>query len=77
MEIVNQNVIDFVQAFFKNDYLLKEFNNSSIVLISKVDNPSKVNQFRPISLVNFNYKIISKILANRLKLHMDKIVSLN
>ena len=46
-------------------------------LIPKVDNPFKVNQFKPISLTNFNYKIISKILANRLKLHMDKIVSPN
>ena len=75
--IVNQNVIDFVQVFFRNGYLLKKFNHSHIALIPKVDNPSKVNQFRPFSLANFNYKIITKILANRLKLHMDKIVSPN
>lgn len=66
-----------MQAFFRNGHLLKEFNQSHIALIPKVDNPSKVNQFRLISLANFNYKIISKILVNRLKSHLDKIVSPN
>ena len=40
-----------------------------------MDNPSRVNQFRPISLTNFNYKIIPKILSNRLKPLLHKIVS--
>jgi hypothetical protein len=52
----------------------KEFNHTNIALIPKVDNPSRVNQFRPISLTNFNYKIISKILLNRLKPLLYKIV---
>jgi Zn-dependent membrane protease YugP len=34
-----------------------------------------VNHFRPISLTNFNYKIISKILSNRFKPLLHKIVS--
>jgi hypothetical protein len=75
--IIGKNVIGFVQNFFRNGFLLKEFNHSHIALIPKVDNPSKVNQFCPISLANFNYKIISKILATRLKPFLDRIVSPN
>jgi hypothetical protein len=56
--------------------MLKAFNHANIALISKVENPSSVNHFRPISLINFNYKIISKILSNRLKLLLHKIFSL-
>jgi hypothetical protein len=47
--------------------MLKEIIHTNIALIPKTDNSSRANQFRPISLVNFNYKIISKILVNRLK----------
>jgi hypothetical protein len=73
--IVKHSVIAGVQSFFRSGFLLKEFNHTNIALIPKVDNPSRVNQFRPISLTNFNYKIISKILANRLKPLLHKIVS--
>ena len=55
--------------------MLKEFNRTNIALIPKMDNPSSVNHFRPISLTNFKYKIISKILSNRLKPFLHKIVS--
>jgi exonuclease III len=73
--IVKLSVISAVQSFFRGGFLLKEFNHTNIALIPKVDNPSRVNQFRPISLTNFNYKIISKILANRFKPLLHKIVS--
>jgi len=55
--------------------MLKEFNHTDIALIPKIDNPSSVHHFRPISLINFNYKIISKILSNRFKPLIHKIIS--
>jgi len=35
----------------------------------------RINDFRPISLVGSLYKILSKVLANRLKLVMGRIIS--
>jgi hypothetical protein len=73
--IVKYQVVASVQSFFRGGYMLKEFNHTNIALIPKIDNPSQMNHFRPISLTNFNYKIISKILSNRFKPLLQKIIS--
>jgi hypothetical protein len=73
--IVECSVVALVQSFFRGGYMLKEFNHTNISLIPKMDNPSHINHFRPISLTNFNYKIISKILSNHLKPLLHKIIS--
>ncbi|KAH7533562.1 hypothetical protein FEM48_Zijuj04G0144400 [Ziziphus jujuba var. spinosa] len=46
-----------------------------LVLIPKTKNASNLNQFRPISLCNFCYKIVTKILTARLRPLMSKIIS--
>lgn len=44
-------------------------------MIPKVDSPCSVTDFRPISLCNVIRKLISKILANRLKVILPEIIS--
>lgn len=51
-------------------------NDTNVVLIPKVENPLSMRDLRPISLCNVVYKIISKVLANRLKPFMHKCISL-
>ncbi|GAU33843.1 hypothetical protein TSUD_393510 [Trifolium subterraneum] len=50
-------------------------NETNICLIPKCDNPTSMKDLRPISLCNVLYKMISKVLANRLKCCLDKCVS--
>lgn len=52
-------------------------NTSFVALIPKVESPQNLNEFRPISLVGCMYKIVSKILANRLKRMMPKVICEN
>jgi hypothetical protein len=65
--IVKDVVISSIWDFFGNNWLLKEQNHTFIALIPKQLGASSVHQFRPISLCNIIYKIISKILTNRFK----------
>jgi hypothetical protein len=51
------------------------WNSTTIVPIPKIDNPEMVTHFRPISLCNVVYKVISKMLSNRLKVYLPNIIS--
>ena len=44
-------------------------------MILKSDNPESTSHFRPISFCNICYKIIAKILTNRVKHLLSKIIS--
>ncbi|GJT77731.1 putative RNA-directed DNA polymerase [Tanacetum coccineum] len=60
--------------FFKNGKLLKEVNATIIALVPKSQTPKKVLDFRPISCCNVLYKAILKIIANRIKGFLGKLV---
>lgn len=64
--VIGNDVTQAVQEFFRNGKMLKQWNCTAITLIPKKVNADKISDFRPITLCNVLYKIISKIIAKRL-----------
>ncbi|KAL4278205.1 hypothetical protein GQ457_03G006070 [Hibiscus cannabinus] len=68
-----------IMKFFSDVYLHRNWdanlNHSFLTLIPKKRNPSSLEDYRPISLVNGVYKILAKVLGNRLRKYMDCLIS--
>jgi len=65
----------FLVEFHCNGRLTKGINSTFIALIPKIESSQKIADFRPISLVGCMYKVLAKVLANRLRSIIDLLVS--
>ena len=65
--IIGPEITEVVLEFFQSGRLLKQWNTENLVLIPKKTNASLPSDFRSISCLNTVYKVISKLLASRLK----------
>ncbi|KAA3463879.1 reverse transcriptase [Gossypium australe] len=72
--IVGQDVTDYCLGILNNAQDFGDFNNTDIVLIPKVPNPTQLVNFRPISLCTVVYKVVAKAIANRLQKIIDKCI---
>ena len=72
---VGDSVREEVKKAFRERKIPKYLNNTSIVLIPKVQGPESIGNYRPISLCNSIYKIISKVLVGRIRPLLDRIIS--
>jgi hypothetical protein len=62
--IIKEDIYAMCFDFFSGLVDIQAINNSFITLIPKVNNPSIGNDFRPISLINYVVKIITKLLVD-------------
>jgi hypothetical protein len=74
-EYIKDDFVRVMEEFHANGKIVKGANSSFIVLIPKKKNPVNISDFRPISLVGCIYKVISKVLTNRLKKVIGSVVS--
>nr|GEX99420.1 RNA-directed DNA polymerase, eukaryota, reverse transcriptase zinc-binding domain protein [Tanacetum cinerariifolium]GEY33101.1 RNA-directed DNA polymerase, eukaryota, reverse transcriptase zinc-binding domain protein [Tanacetum cinerariifolium] len=74
-EILKLDILEFVSTFISSKTMPTGSNSSFITLIPKVSNPVNIKDFQPISLIGIHYKIIAKLLANKLSKVVGKVVS--
>ena len=73
-DIVGIDVTNMVLNVLNSNASLFDINNTYITLVPKVKMSSRMKDFRPISLSNVAYKLISKVLANHLKSVLPQII---
>lgn len=74
-DLLGGDILRVVEESRISGRLYNAINSTFIALIPKTDHPSSFDDFRPISLCNVLYKIISKIIANRIKPILSRHIS--
>jgi hypothetical protein len=74
-EVVKHDIYGVVEDSRRPASILKELNATMITLIPKENEARTPNRYKPIALCNVDYKIISKVIANRLKPLLPTLIS--
>lgn len=72
---VHNDVCQAILDFLNNGNFDAAINVTHIALVPKIKNLTRIIEFRPISLCNVSYKLIAKVLANKLKKVLPEIIS--
>jgi hypothetical protein len=73
--IVGPSIKTTVKNIFSNGIMPQDLNQTLIALIPKKKGPETLSHYRPISLCNTVYKIITKLLVLRIKPYLPTLVS--
>lgn len=72
--VIDNDVLHTILVVFNDNLEPSYLNKTHIVLIPKISNPKNTKDFRPISLHNMIFKIITKTITNKLKLILPNII---
>ena len=72
---MEKDVLAVSEEFFQHCKFEKSLNATFIALIPKKNDASNIRNLRPISLVGSVYKILAKVLTNRLRVVLDQLIS--
>ena len=76
-DFVKEEIVDLFKEFYEQRSFAKSLNTTFLILIPKKGGTEDLGDFRPISLLGGLYKLLAKVLANRLKKVLGNVVSVD
>ncbi|RVW99087.1 LINE-1 reverse transcriptase-like [Vitis vinifera] len=76
-DFAKEEIVELFQELYDQKSFAKSLNATFLVIIPKKGGAEDLGEFRPISLLGGLYKLMAKVLANRLKMVLDKVVSVD
>jgi hypothetical protein len=74
-DLVGGDLLEMVEDSRRKGHLCGGLNSTFLALIPKANKPVTFDDFRPISLCNLVYKVIAKVIANRIKPILSRCLS--
>lgn len=75
--VIWSNVTLAIKRFFEDGFIMPHFNSNILILLPKLQDSECISDYRPIALANFLFKIITRIVADRLEPIASRIISPN
>ena len=76
-DIVGNSVTNMALNVLNSNMPIAKINKTNITLVLKKKSPTKMTEFKPINLSSVTYKIIAKVLSNKLKAVLPQIITEN
>ena len=73
--VVGKSVMEEIKLIFSEKRVPAYLNSTHIALIPKIQGPETLGNYRPISLCNIVYKVLTKIIVARLGPYLGKLIS--
>ncbi|CAN1844985.1 Transposon TX1 uncharacterized 149 kDa protein [Linum perenne] len=74
-DLIGDDIYEAGKGWLERGEIPVEAQDTNIVLLPKVDDPKAVKDWRPISLCNVLYRVVAKVLANRLRGVVEELIS--
>jgi hypothetical protein len=75
--IIKKDLMALMKGFVKGNIMIDRLNFAMIILIPKEEDARTLKKYRPISLINYNFKIFSKVLNNRIEALCGRLLAPN
>ncbi|CAN0857898.1 LINE-1 retrotransposable element ORF2 protein [Linum grandiflorum] len=73
--LLGEDVFNAARGWLEDGVFPQEIQETNIILLPKVDNVRSMKDLRPISLCNVLYRVVAKVLANRMRKVMPILIS--